>query len=833
MKTPPAILIKLVRYLFGKLNMEEVEGDFNEQYFHDYKNKGSVKANLNYTVNLFIMIPTFLRRSKTQNRSKMNNINFQFYFKYALRSIGKYKFYHAINMLSLTLAFSSFIIIYLFVVNHHQKDADLKHIDRIVRLSTIGDLKENTALHSAIGPILTSESPDILSFARLYNATVNVTVEGKTESFEEDLVRTVSERLALKLWNDHTDFIGKAFTMKTHRGESVYSVTGILEDLPINSSYSTNILSFLQLDEKKGSLNARVSTSFPTYFKISDEAKKDKILGSLTDILKKHTEKEIILDADYVFRTLDEIKQTPAISATFIKAIDGKALFIFQIVGLVVLLLGLANYVNITAALSLKRAQEIGIRRIMGASGGSVLLMQFMETIIVSTLCIGFSALFTYLSIQQVEEFIGISLFYNLRSQTVLIAIGGVILLVITLIASVYPARVLSGLKYQNLLKSTHGASRKGGWIKNALLVSQFSIATFLIVGTLTFLKQLNFVNEEHNKGELSNVLVLKGNINDPEILKARLAMVPGIRRTSFGSVVPGKDTAPRLGVFTRDWKGYFDVHIIDENFMDILKIDILKGSNLFQDERNKTSHILINQALAELAIDEEPLGKEYNIYGKDKKMIMGIVENFPLKSLKNQVGPSAYFQATSEKYFRESINRVLIEVDEGMMTEVVEKASLVWNEVLLEEPFEAEFMTDRIEQIYSEEIKMGQLFGALTGTAIFIACIGIFGLLTFMVQARMKEIGIRKVLGANLGAVARILTSKMWLTLLLSICISYPISYYFLKDWLATFVYQTDLSLDLYIMTMLLFVSIVIFTASGQIFRAAAVNPAEILRDE
>ena len=859
-KQPPKLFSRLVYRMFHKLDMEEIEGDLAEDFQLNLEHNGVFRARLSYMISTIVLVRTYLRRKQSFRRSKTMKINFLFYFKYGIRSILKHKFYHTLSMVSLTLGFTCFTIIYLFVVNHHQKDTFLENRDRIVRLATQSPEKEGTSINIALPPVLHEEFPEIEAFARFGRQPVEVTKPGDDNVFEEFNIRSepalldifqlelvlgrnvtvgtkdmlVSESKAIKYWGDVESAIGKELTLTVYDRVNTYNIVGVLKDQPVNSSFSIDMVSPISFNENSLSLNSRVSTSYPAFFKIKEGVDMKALSEKIPESLKKHTEKESLLTANYIFRNIDEIKSNPKISTGFITSIDGDALFIFQVVGLVVLILAMANYVNTSSALVLKRIQEAGIRRVMGASRKSLIFQQLAESLIIGLVCIVMSSILITIALNSIEAFIGIDLAFRPELKLLVFLAGIVILIITMLLASLYPALLLGSFRFSDFIKGKLVNSPKSKFIRSGLLVIQFSIATFLIVGSFTFLKQLDFINESHNKEAMRNVLVLKGKVGDKaDVLRKEMSAVPAIQQMSISSMVPGPDARATVGLATRDFDGMFNVYLIDENFLDILGLKVKEGHNLYKDERNRVDDILINESLAEMTKEGSPLMQEYQLYGKDKKKIVGIVNDFPITSLKDQVGPAAYFQVTSEDYLQRALNMVILDLESNNMEQVLADVENAWKQVLPDEPFEAEFMDDRIARLYTEEMKIGQLFGGLTFIAILIACMGIFSLLTYMIQMKTKEIGIRKVLGANFQSIAKLLTNQVWGLMLVAGLLAFPLSYYFLEDWLQSFVYRTQVSVDLYVATAFSFVGLILLTVIWQVLRATSVNPSEVLRNE
>lgn len=856
---PPALLAKVIRRMFSQLNMEEVEGDLAEDFSENLKRYGPKRAQLKYALNTLRLTTTYLKRKRKHKKQQPMKTNLSFYIKYSLRSILKHKFYHTLNVASLTLGFCCFTLIFLFVISHAQKDSFLKDKDQIVRLGTISLDKEGTSITTALAPVLKENFPEIESFSRMGHAKVEVRKTGDDNYYSFDQIQAepafldifqveillgrnmtpqsqeivISERVALKLWGSIDEALNQEINIKIFNRESKGVIVGITKNTPINASFSTDLISSMRF-RKTPSLSSRSWTSYPAYFKIKVGTNLDSLSNKIPILLERHTENKALLNAKYVFRTMDEIRYNQKISTGFINSIDGEALLIFKIVGLVVLALAFANYVNISTAITLKRIKETGIRRIMGASSKSILWQQVSEAFIIGLMAITLSAVVLVLMLSWTQDFIGYQLVFTHSAKKVLLILGISFPLVIVIIGSIYPALLLVGFKFQDLIRGKWINSPKGRGMRNLLLAIQFSIATFLIVGSFTFLKQLNFINEIHNKAELRQVLVLNGSLGtQSDIIKEKIQSIPEVQRISLSSFVTGPDTKRAMGMGTPDFDKSFDIYVIDENFLDIMRYKMADGINFYQDDRTKPNHILINKSLAETTKEGYPLNKEYSTLGNIKTKVIGIIEDFPISSIKEVIKPAAYFQKTQSDHMAKSLNKVIIELNSHDLKGSIAKIEKEWQVVFPELPFDVEFMDDKIERIYTNELKMGKLFGGLTTIAIIIACMGIFGLLTYIVEIKTKEIGIRKVLGANFSTLARLLTHQIWIILIISGFVAFSLSYYFLEQWLTSFAYRTEMTWDLYAVTLISFITIIALTVFSQVKYASSLNPSDVLRNE
>jgi len=855
---PPKVFHRLLSKMFDNTPMEELEGDLLDDFQRNVKKYGLNRARIYFMLDVLRLIRLIPRSRRNAQKSKTMNSLFLFNLKYSLRSIKKHALYQGLNVVSLTLGFTCFALIYLFVFNHYQKDNFLEDRDRIVRLNVISDRGEGTGVHTGIPLVLKKDFPEIEAATRLNAYEMEITLPGNEETFTEQVCHTqadfmeifqiktlmgqrfpedktgvlLSESMALKLFSSVEKAIGSPLTLKIFDRESDKFVVGIVEDQPINSSFKAQIITMDGFAENT-LLESNAYTAVAGFFKVSKGADLVAISNKLPTHLKNYTKNNSVLNFKYVFRNMDEMKVNPSYTSGFIQSIDGQTLTIFKLVGFVVLLLAIANYLNLNTAVTLKRTQEVGIRHAIGASKANLFNQLLSESLIIGAASIILSGLLTVSLLNRVESYTGLTMTVDPHLTPWIPVIGILLLLSLVLISSIYPAFIFSRVRFEKLLKSSATKSPKSKWLRSSLLALQFAISTFLIIGSLTFLKQLEFINDTHKVGEIGDVVILKGKIGvQRAAIEQQLKQLPEVGMLSFSSIIPGPSDNRKFGIGTRDFDQTLDFYAIDKSYVEVMGLEIVEGRNINTDLGDQFD-ILMNEAAVAVAKKDTVINAKFNFMSKEPNTVVGIIANFPVGTIKAEIRPSVYVQADQGDNFQNMVDKVAIKLKQDNALEAMNKIEAVWLEVFPEQPFDAEFMDDRIAKIYTDELKMGQLFGIFTAIAIVISCLGLIGLLTYLVQIKMKEIGIRKVLGANFMILARLLTLNIWKVLVVASVISFPLSYYFLEDWLTSFVYRTNVSSELFVMTIVFFVLIVSVTVFWQIRNAVRVNPTEILRDE
>ncbi|MCE7992888.1 MAG: hypothetical protein HEP71_12945 [Roseivirga sp.] len=857
---PPGLIRKLLHKMFPVDQMEEIEGDLLEDYTHNLIQYGKMRAGLFYCLDVLRLFRLYrlLSKRKQQKNTVMNKLIF-FHLKYGLRSLYRQRLYQALNVGTLTLGFSCFTLIFLFVYNQKHKDNFLVNSEQIVRLGYVSNTGEHTNLHGGMPEHLQKDFAEIESYTRLYGTNMEVSLPDDEESFTESVVYSdsafinifqmellqgrkptpgqkevlISERLANKLFG-HQDVLGELLSTSFRNRSNDYAITGILKDAPVNSSFSNDLVIPMRTD-REHPLNANSWSTYTTYFKVAPGTDLEVLAGKIPEYLTRHTEVEPLLTNKYLFRSLEDIKSDPAIGDLFIDSVDGQVVFIFSIVGLVVLFLAIANYVNLLAALSLRRMQEMSIKKVMGASVRALVVQQLIESFIICAIALLFSSLIVGYLLQPLQSYLGVPLKFSPLVIGLVVAIMIIIPIALTLLASLYPAVLMSGVKFHELLKGKMSNSPKSRFVRNALLTVQFAISSFLIVGTLTFVKQIGFIKSLHKADEIGEVLILKGKLDkNDQLMKQGLLSLPEVDKVSISSLAPGPDDNSGAGLATEDFEHQFDLWVVDRDFLDIMGLEMAEGNNFYDDERNRSTHVLFNEALVDIA-KENPFGKTYKLLQRDREVI-GIIRDFPIQSAKLAVDPGMFVQAEGLKdspMFSNLLNKVAIRLNTSDYETAIGKIEEAWTQVYPDQPFDIEFMDARLDRVYTAEYRMGQLFSVFTGVAILISCLGILGLLIYLIQVKMKELGIRKVLGANFFSQVKILTINIWKVLIISNILAFPLSFYFLQDWLESFAHRTEITTGLFAGTFIIFCAIISLSALWQVLRVNKLNPSEVLRTE
>ncbi|UPT69113.1 MAG: FtsX-like permease family protein [Sphingobacteriales bacterium JAD_PAG50586_3] len=517
---------------------------------------------------------------------------------------------------------------------------------------------------------------------------------------------------------------------------------------------------------------------------------------------------------------------------------------IFSVVAILILLIACINYVNMSTAAATRRAKEVGVRKVAGASRGQLVFQFLSESIIVTLLAIVISLALLELSLPLFNEITGkeISLKYLLNGSFIAVLLG--IIILVGIIAGSYPAFFLSNFKPQVVLKGFGEVKGGGAGIRKVLITGQFAIAVFMIVGTLSVYSQLNYMLNKDLGFKSHNMLA----INIPQIfgdslttkkirtLKDELKKETFVKDATFTGNLPGKELS-RIVYKIKAKKGREDKPIAtmqgDADYPKMLGMELTKGR--YFDEDNATDRdfgCMINESCAKMLGWTNPLQEKFYVQGDSADIeinVIGVVKDFHFASLHNPIEPLVLFM-NDKRYVG---GNMLINLQDGNNQENLDKIKTKWAAVLPNKEFDYFFLDDTIQQLYTAENKMLKVFVYFAVLTIILSCMGIYGLSYFITRRRTREIGIRKVLGASVGSILFLLNKEFLILIGVASVIAIPLSYWAINKWLMDFAYHTEVSVLLFIVAVLITTVVAVATISIQALRTATGNPVNSIRYE
>lgn len=813
------------------------------------------------------------------------------YLKVALRSIFRNKLTAFINIAGLALAITCALMIYLYVTNELSYDQYHSKADRTYRitrdfLSTDGSANLKLAnVAPPIGPLIKNDFGEVEAMARTANFGFVVGLEENGElkkvfneenlflaepdlfkifdidvqsgnqatSLERPFTVMLSEKTAMRYFNS-TEVTGKRL-----RANSSYDleVTGVYKDFPAESHWHPDLLvSFSTLNDstiygKRGLESNWGNNAFGTYVLLEKGADAATIQSKLPDFIKRHFGPYAIAnfgapaDFDPTKSTRLFIEKVTDIHLHSARADEletngnANSVYLMAIIGLFIVLIACFNFINLSTARATKRAKDVGLRKVVGAFKKQLVIQYLNESVLISFFALFIAVILSSLAIQWLNDFTGKQLSLNFIEQWP-VALGLIGFTVFTgLLAGIYPAFIISSYKPAEVLKGQQSMGKGKTGLRRGLVVAQFAISIALMIVTVITFQQLNFLNSSDLGYTKDKIITLRfyrdlnttydafyNELTKSSVIKnaSRSTLIPTTRllNSSGSPSVTKGDSLVNSAVETK-------MVYTDTEFFDTYDIDVIAGRNF--DKSIKTDDSLafmVNEAAARAygwtdlnaAID-----KDFSYNGVKGKLI-GIVKDFHFESLHQQIVPIVFFP---QPRYRD----LSVKVAGNNTEEAIAHLEKVWREFLPNRPFEYQFLSDRYQRLYDAEQKQSQLFTIFSGLAIFIACLGLFGLATFNTLQRVKEIGIRKVLGASVPHILTLLSKEIVYLVLIANVIAWPVAWYFMDKWLGTFAYRVNLNAGVFALAALIAILIAILTVSAQTIKAALRNPTNTLRHE
>jgi len=757
------------------------------------------------------------------------------YFKIAWRNIWKNKIFSTINIIGLAVGMAAFIIIMLFV--SYEKSFDNFHTKNIYRLNEVQTVgQEGTTQKVALsmfpmGAALKQEFPEIKNYTRIrwiakYQMTLGTKRIFMPQAFFVDstflrifdfkmirgdrqtaLVKPhtvlLTEETAKKLFGD-ADPMGKIIT---HYGTdtNTFTVTGIIANAPKNSQLQFDGLFSFTSIYKPWMINNWGSNWLNTYLELAPGTDEAAFNKKFPAFLKKYLKGDGWKFMQLFVLPLKDVHAGSAdIGLDYInyQKFDGKSTRLFAIIALIVLLIACVNFINLSTARSAERSKEVGIRKSIGAHRFQLAIQFLGETILISLMALLLAIGLVELALPYVnnlsERDISLPIFSN--PGFVIILLSGTIL--VGLISGIYPAIYLSAFQAVKVLKGSIQTGKNKGLLRNILVVTQFSSAIFLMIATVFVLKQLKYMQTQdpgYSRDQVVNI-PLNGVTNQKyQLFKNELsgnAMISGVTASEdvLGShldqtgVMFKPADGPQIQLGTT-------LLIVDNNYLDFYKIKLVAGKDFSKDKTRNGKEYIINEALAKELLKDHPNAKPASLLGDQFGMdslgtITGIAKNFNFNSLQYKIEPM--FMMSQDKFgFRD----ISVKINGGNSKAAIAFIKSKWDNLYPDYPFEYQFLDDHFNEVYKADNQVSQIVGILAGLTIFISCLGLFGLASYSAEKRVKEIGVRKVLGASVQNIVLLLAGNFVKLVLIACLIAWPIAWYFMHKWLQDFAYRVDLS--------------------------------------
>jgi putative ABC transport system permease protein len=786
------------------------------------------------------------------------------YFLIAFRNICKNIGFSLINILGLSIGITATLLILLWVQDElsfdrfHENAENLYQVEEDQYYS--GEVYHVTVTPYPCGPAWKEEIPEIKDACRyqwpsgmLFRYGEKAFYEGgcvavdqsffsmfsfplikgdKQTVLTEPFSTVLTDETAKKYFGDE-DPIGKIL-MVNNKYE--FTVTGVVEKPPKNSTLSFDILVPFDYLKENGEYDDQWgNNSIRTYVQLNENAITDTVNRKLTRIVRNHNPES---KTDFLVFPFTGIH----LYQYFGYGHEPGAIvlvYIFSIIAAFVLLIACINFMNLSTARSANRAREIGMRKVMGGTRQNLIFQFFGESFLLTVISMILALILTGTVLNIFNNITGKELtFQHLLNYKFII---GLIILtfVTTFIAGIYPSVFLSSFKPVNILKGELSKGVKGGIFRKILVIFQFTLSVFLIIGTVVIYKQLIFMrnidlgfNKEHVlyiylRGDIKkNYYTLKEELlKNPAVtgVSATMHTPNNIGSNSGGANWDGKD--PELQTL-------IGFSAVDFDYIETLQIEILAGRSFSKDystdlATDSTGTFLVNEEVVKIIGVENPVGMKFDFLGLKGKII-GVMKNFHYQSARNKIEPLALV-VSDVRWF----NSMVIKIGPGNVIEAMKEITGTWNKIMPQYPLEYHFVDEDYDNMYRTDIRLGKIIQYFTFLAIIIACLGLFGLVSFTSEVRTREIGIRKAMGARVIKIIYLLSAEFTRLVLISCLLAVPLAYFVMKRFLQEFAYHTQINWWIFVCAGITAMVIAILTVSYQSIRVSLINPAQSLRYE
>ncbi|MEI8224776.1 MAG: ABC transporter permease [Bacteroidota bacterium] len=800
--------------------------------------------------------------------------------KYSLRSFNRQRAYIIINILGLSIGIACSLLIALFVINEASYDKYNTKKDRIYRAilnGKIGGQEVTIATSAAVmGPTMLREFPEVEDFLRMTGRGPTV-IEYNNQTFtEEHLIEAdssffnffsipvikgdpknllnaprkvvLSESTAKKIFGDENP-IDKP--LKIGSDTARYTVTGVMADIPGNSHFEANILTSFMTNPRANN-PIWLSNSFSTYLLLKPNSSYVKVDEKIPEMILKYVGPEVeqymgikITDFNsqgnkyrFYLQKLTDAHLDPSIQQEFKATSDPKYLKIFGSIAILIVLIAAINFMNLSTAQASRRAKEVGIKKVAGSTRGMLVTQFLSESFILSFISLILALIFIKATLPYFNNLLGASLVLNLFKPWFTIPVLILFSLVVGFLAGSYPAIFLSSFNPYEVLKGSVKNSMQNGRLRRVLVVFQFAVSILLIVGTMIMYSQIKYMLNKDvgfNKEQLIVINRAEALGTKMKSFKETVRNIPGVVNISSSTAIPGRtnNTNGYMMEGRKDETFLMATSWVDYNFLDTYGMTLVSGRSFNESFTSDKDVCVINEsALKEFKITdiEKTRFMEPRDSGKINYLpVIGVVKNFNYESLRNPIRPYILkFQNDNMLW-----GYITIRLSAKNYSKTIGAIEDRWKEFVSNTPLQYYFVDADFEQMYKQETQNAQMAVIFSILAIFIAALGLFGLTSFTVEQRTKEIGVRKAMGSSVTGIYFVISREVIILVSISALIAWPLIYYIASKWLENFYYRINLGVFSFVAGLIIALGIAILTISYRILRAARVNPAQSLKYE
>ena len=890
-KKPPRLATRFLRGYCHPELLDEVEGDLYELFRRRVETYGLRRAQLLYWLNVLMFLHPDYIRKRNLIYSPNHTAMFRNYFKVALRGFVKQRGSAMLNIMGLAIGLASAILVFLYTQDELSYDTlhpapsltfgvgeeftdeqgekqivplvpsgwaqlmkeQMPEVVETFRYLSLGypysmrNADDDQTLLTQDGEVFLVEKsyPEVMYFPLLQGNRDNV--------FSQPASIVLSETAARRLFGE-VNVVGREVQMKHIFITDQYvnlAVTGVMKDYPSRVHMQPDYLIPIEImniaQEKFGVpldefLSGMDKFYVPTYLRLADGADANQIKAGLDRIIREHLADQANQHAPFLRNITDFHFDSETDWSWWDSTADINYVIIFGLIGLLILLIASINYMNLATAKSVKRSKEVGVRKSLGSSRRYLMVQFFQESLLITLIALLLALLlvgvalptfnnladkqFTVASLRQTDILVGL----------VLIWLG------VALVAGSYPAIFLSGFKPVAVLKGRLSIGKGPAYFRQALVVAQFAVSVLLIISTGIILQQMDMLQSTKLYEQADQIVSVRfgGGIAPPErysTLKNEILSDPDITDVTLAGHLPQRegfmrlDASFRLPELSGEQVFRWDRLHGDYDFPEVFDLELIAGRSFDPQNTADSTNYVLNEAAARSLnkTPEELIGVTLVDTASDQQgQVIGVVKDFPYESIHISIKPVAIQGKPHPS------NQILyVKLPVGNLPDKLATLEAAWKRVLPGVGFDYWFLSDEFGRMYYTELKMTNLIRLFSALAVFIACLGLYGLASYTAEQKTKEIGIRKVLGATVPQILVLLVSDFLKMILIACVIALPVSYFLMQDWLQNFIYRVEIGWFVFVLSVVIIVALTIITVSYESIKASTTNPVDSLRSE
>lgn len=879
---PPKWTLCFFRWFCHPDFAEDIEGDLHERYDRNIQKTSRIKANWTFFWAVISLLRPNLIKPITFHQHLIHPAMLRQNLKIGYRNLLKNKSYSALKIGGFAIGIAAFLLVTLYVQDELSYDQRYEQKDRVYRLLNVSsnpDFKINkwTSFSAQIGQLLNEDYPEIEKAGRLivrewYLAGDNQfrSTDSKQNNYEKGFAYADPELLDIfeipMIYGNHQNALSspksivlskrkadKYFPNENPIGKTIilndnveqpYTIGGVMENMSASHMEYDFLLTMVDVEFWPGEQTSWCCQNYDAYMRVkpgTDIAKLEQKLLAIRDdyiiqdlIKSENPFAEVVKNhRTFELQPIGDIYLKSKGAFDNFRHGDIRMVQLFGAIAVFILLLACINFINLFTAKSANRAKEVGVRKVAGSFKIDLIRQFLTESVLYSSISVILGTALAVVTLPYFNQLAGKSLELPIAAWWLLPGLA-LLALIIGFLAGIYPSFYLSAFKPIEVLKGNLSRGSKNSKLRSSLVVFQFTISIILVVSAFVVYNQMQFILNKQIGFDKEKMLLIHGASTlgeKTDAFKEEIGRLPMVESVTNSNYFPVDGTSRDNNEFWIEGRQKIDKGVggqawwVAENYVPSMKINLLKGRNFSQEMAGDTAAVIINQTMASKLGLEDPLGKQIRNWRTWN--VIGVVEDFHFETMRRDIRPLVLFRG------RGSASIVAARIKSEDMSGALSAITGIWDQFMPNQPIRYAFLDETYADMYDDVERTGNVFATCAGLAILIACLGLFGLSTFMAEQRSKEISVRKILGASIGSLFQLLTLNYLKLVLISLVIGIPISWYIMQEWLANYSYKIDMVWWFFAVSGALVAGIALLTVSRQALKLSYSNPAKFLKSD